>query len=785
MKKYIVYFFFIIASLNCQAEVNKFEIIPIVINFRGVEAKNDTIIAFGDFGSMLISYDFGQNWKQVRVFDKGIILKLYWDDTTMVALNDAGDVASSYNKGLNWEFVTNLGDSVLAIIKYPDGYFLRSRNKLFTITDDFKLKKEFQLYSKVLSINISFYTPKYPRSLAYFNNELIAEADSSNFIRFDINLSPLDTFSFFKSVLFDTSYKYFTGYQLDTDLQYFYFQVVADHIINDSTSKRLDSIYRTKDFKIIEPFEKLYQPYSIYKIINDKLYLLQKNSKYLIDTTKFSNTDYYRYGNDFSVVNDTQIIVGANKLIEFVNIKDSSIRIISEFTNWSRYLVPEKIGESSFLFFTGDQFRYLPFIYRTDDNAITLKPVVDIKNGFYKSGYPWFIFRFKYFDEKENKLYFIEQTRVLISENYGISFISKWINGYTFLNGPEFGGYKNAQRLPNLQKINDEYIITEGFFYKKDTVRETIYNLDKDFIINNFMLVTGKVIDYIFSKDTNTFLIHNANGWDRTSEVNFTSDKGINWEIIKKYPITETCKNFKEIEINNQKYLALVHVNKDEPSFRIDAVNLSNNQFDSVYKWTTNNPDSNWTWFGVGIENENNWVYITFQDTLFYTNDLFDKSKWRYQILPNNGRIRNFPFKKFGDKFFVGYADDNNPSTRGYLAETNIYWLKPLDPINSVEENEIEVQNYLYVYPPFPIPAKNYVKTLIYWDLSIDIDKDEIAVYNIYGVKIEGKEKIRIDKKNSYSGWLVWDCSDVESGIYFIKINHGTKTKYIKVMVDR
>ena len=157
MKKYIVYFFFIIASLNCQAEVNKFEIIPIVINFRGVEAKNDTIIAFGDFGSMLISYDFGQNWKQVRVFDKGIILKLYWDDTTMVALNDAGDVASSYNKGLNWEFVTNLGDSVLAIIKYPDGYFLRSRNKLFTITDDFKLKKEFQLYSKVLSINISFY----------------------------------------------------------------------------------------------------------------------------------------------------------------------------------------------------------------------------------------------------------------------------------------------------------------------------------------------------------------------------------------------------------------------------------------------------------------------------------------------------------------------------------------------------------------------------------------------------------------------------------------------------
>ncbi|TAL71036.1 MAG: T9SS type A sorting domain-containing protein, partial [Bacteroidetes bacterium] len=127
----------------------------------------------------------------------------------------------------------------------------------------------------------------------------------------------------------------------------------------------------------------------------------------------------------------------------------------------------------------------------------------------------------------------------------------------------------------------------------------------------------------------------------------------------------------------------------------------------------------------------------------------------------------------------VFYSNASGLDNISYLSGEGI------DTTTSVIDVDVEVQNYLYAYPPFPMPAKNYIKTLIYWDLSLDIDKDIIEVYNIYGEKLEGRERIRIDKQNQYSGWLVWDCSDVESGIYFIKINHGTRTIYLKVMVDR
>ncbi len=791
MKKYFIYFLFLIVSINSHALTNRFEITPIVINFQGVQAKNDTIIAYGDYGSMLISYDFGNSWKQIKVFEKGMnIVGLFWNDISMVAFNDAGDVARSIDKGMNWDYVTNLGDSLLAVIKYSDGYFLRGRNKLFTITDDFQSKNEYQLYSRVLTSTLNFYKPNYTRSLAYFKNELIAEADSSDFIRFDKNLIPIDTFSLYKTGIFDTTYTYITGYQVDIDSQYFYFKLEAEKNINDSTSRDLDSIYRTNDFKIFESVAELSQPYSIYRLINNKLYFLQKDSKYLIDTTKFisKNPNYYLYGNDFIIVGDTQIIVGLCKIIEMVDIKDSSIKLISEFSRFNTYLEPLKIRDSSYIFFTGNyNLSYNSCIYRTDNNGIIIKPTVDNQLNDYK----YFLsgFYFKYFNKMDNKFYFIGRGDTMddlfMSDNNFKIFISKEIKNFTFLTGPEIGDYINARNMTNFNINKDDYIITDGWFIYKGTLRENITTLSNEFEIKSRLLTKEKVIDYVFSKDTNTFLIHNANTIDRTSEINYTSDHGVNWETIKKYPITDTLKNYREIEINNLKYLALVHYNGSIPSFKFDVINLENNQFNNICEWTTNNPDSAWGWFGVAIDCENNWVYITFQDTLFYTNNIFDKSKWRYQILPNNGRVRNFPFKKFSDRFFVGYADDNYPSSNGIYARTNIFWLKPLDSILSVEENEIEVRNYLYAYPPFPIPANNYIKTLIYWDLSLDIDKDEIAVYNIYGLKIEGKENIRIDKKTSYSGWLVWDCPGVESGIYFIKINHGTKTIYLKVMVDR
>jgi photosystem II stability/assembly factor-like uncharacterized protein len=105
--------------------------------------------------------------------------------------------------------------------------------------------------------------------------------------------------------------------------------------------------------------------------------------------------------------------------------------------------------------------------------------------------------------------------------------------------------------------------------------------------------------------------------------------------------------------------------------------------------------------------------------------------------------------------------------------------------ITNVNDSQVEDINWLYCYPPYPNPAQEIIRSSIYWDPGIDIEKEDIAVYDIYGNRVAGKEKITIDKQTNYNGILEWDCSSVSSGIYFIHIKHGTRDWTIKVMVNR
>jgi hypothetical protein len=108
----------------------------------------------------------------------------------------------------------------------------------------------------------------------------------------------------------------------------------------------------------------------------------------------------------------------------------------------------------------------------------------------------------------------------------------------------------------------------------------------------------------------------------------------------------------------------------------------------------------------------------------------------------------------------------------------------PLSDFGIVGVNEIEVKlDYLWASAPYPIPAKEFVKAKIYWDTNYDIEQAEIAIYDMYGTKIGGKDKISLVPENEYSGIIKWDCSGISNGIYLITIHHGTKKQNIKVCV--
>jgi hypothetical protein len=104
---------------------------------------------------------------------------------------------------------------------------------------------------------------------------------------------------------------------------------------------------------------------------------------------------------------------------------------------------------------------------------------------------------------------------------------------------------------------------------------------------------------------------------------------------------------------------------------------------------------------------------------------------------------------------------------------------------NSDVESQTEIKTYLFSYPPYPNPAKNFVSCDIYWDLRHNIEKSDIGIYDYKGVRVADRNDFTIDFRNSSSGILTWDCSKYDSGVYFIVIKHGDATRTIPVVVNR
>lgn len=96
-----------------------------------------------------------------------------------------------------------------------------------------------------------------------------------------------------------------------------------------------------------------------------------------------------------------------------------------------------------------------------------------------------------------------------------------------------------------------------------------------------------------------------------------------------------------------------------------------------------------------------------------------------------------------------------------------------------------EITYFLYDLSPFPVPASNNVSIKIYWDPALAMIKENISIYNISGIKQPVSENITIDFVDTYWGYIKWDCSTFESGIYIVVINHGTTQESTKVLITR
>ncbi|MCK5740909.1 MAG: T9SS type A sorting domain-containing protein [Chlorobi bacterium] len=774
MKKTVIYIFaFIVYVSNCFAGGVK--VTPISINFKGAVAQKNNIVAFADYGSALISYDNAESWQQKRIFKDGTIVNLFIHDDEFTAFNDRGEIAVSNNTGKDWSFVGNLGDSVLCAIEYPTGYLVRTRHKLATLTDDYKIINEFDIDSPPIKEISQYFNPDYSHSLSYKSDKFVAEFDSSVFIGFDTQLNPTDTLNLLDHV--DSAKSLYGGaYRIFNDSDYFY---LSYKYSKDKLLKKM--IYRTMDLSSVEIYSDSLD-FNIMNYVDDnKYYSLTRSSDNIIikDTTKLSYRNIIIYINDFIVSEDRQIVFGDKKILKIMNLKDSSVNVVSDYSRYSTRYSPEQINDSTFLIYSSG-----PAVYKTPDNFITILPTVEKNDHNDSKFFERFSINHRYFDKEEKELYLLGQFSL---DNRAFIWKSKDI-AKNF--DSVFSGFRYRSNMPllrntlvknNIQKRGDEFICSDGFNYiaHLDTVFSSIETFNKNGGSIKFLSLRNAAVTNVYSKDTNTYLVHCCDMLDSTSMIMFTSDGGIKWDTVHKYPINETISDIYEIEVKGREYFVLYHVDftkyPENNGKYLDVVDKETNQFSRIAQWEPNPDIEDDGSYGVAVTSSEGVAYISYNDSLFVTEDLFNKKNWNYYILPGNGRVVR-PLIKIGNAFICNYNDKNNPYGK------TLYKIELQDSL-IISVDDIEERDYFYAFPPYPMPAKNIVRSLIYFDNNVLAE--DVEVFDRFGVKVGDGKDISIDKVKSYSAILSWNCSGVATGVYFIRVRNGDRMKILKVIVKK
>ena len=768
-----------------------FKFTPLSLSFYSIEAQGDVLAAYGTSGSMLISYNNSISWDKVSIFDRGNIVKVFLTEKTIYSFNDCGDYALSTDNGKTWKVSSFISDSVFAVIKYSEGYFVRAKHQLMLLDHNLKIKNSYNLFYNPVWLNWNPNNRLYRNSIAYLNGKFIAVADSINknnianstiLLLFNDNLTLIDTIIPSKLGLCQNCY---SSYQILTDSLYLYFNLE-------------NKIYRTNDYKNWELIQEVSNSnFAQYKLFDSKLFfynigwwlsdklqiqLFQSNypdsANKVLEIINTQNSSK-RYVNDFVINNNKAIFVGNNNFILAINLNDSVTSFYSDYNVVSPYTIPDRINDSTFIF-VARQANGVPvsYIYLSKDKGITFFPTLDTTNYFLNDFKRPYGYLFNYVDVEMKKIYFIGSNDWYTFKDRG-AFISDDL-GKTFkfkhLDIPS-NNNRLSKRIPNIQKVGQNFVFSVNTRGNKDY--SFTYTISSNMEKLSTFIDSNLVINYVFSKDTNTFLYHCINTTDTTNEIKYTSDKGKNWEIIKKYSKQDSLLYDKEISFKNKTYLILVSVSKIDSVIAIDAVDLYNRYVNTIYtckaryySWS----NKLYVEESIGICSDSNYIYLANSDTLFYISNIYDFSKSQYHLLPSKGKIYR-TFSKFNNGFYAWYEDS--------LRSKALYWIDiSSTPTSVIETPKIEDDNYLYFYPPFPLPSHGYVRALVYWDLNSNTDDFIITIFNINGIKVAGNGDIAFEKISKYSGYILWDGNNMEKGIYFINIKNKNISNTLKIILN-
>ncbi|MGA2296502.1 MAG: T9SS type A sorting domain-containing protein [FCB group bacterium] len=160
---------------------------------------------------------------------------------------------------------------------------------------------------------------------------------------------------------------------------------------------------------------------------------------------------------------------------------------------------------------------------------------------------------------------------------------------------------------------------------------------------------------------------------------------------------------------------------------------------------------------------------------VLFENDDFENHPSLWKDITPSSRYANLVLNVQKDSLIFISAYDS-------LMHSEVLWFAKPQTITSVEGLN-DLSGIVYLSEPSPNPAQNYTKVRIYWDMSLNIEQADIAVYDVLGTIVSSKNQFVLNKINSYSGELLWNIQSIPSGVYFIVLTLNNSTHAVPVIV--
>lgn len=765
MKKkaiYIILFFMYSQIINSEESIfDGLEYYRVTTNYNGSSYNGNTILVYGEAGIIVRSDNLGKTWEQINLDDKLNIMSITNIGKTFFGAINKKYIIKSEDNGITWKFF-DFGDSTYfyKITEYKGNLICISNKSIIFLNQNLEIIKEYKLNYDTTNFDFAvkgsillFVTGKGKLDLINLENENKDE----------INLRNLNICS-------DCP----LPYNLIADSNYFYFKLgnVLYRIIGAKVEKILTFLHPGI---IITDGNDIYHLHSL-SYIDDPINRSNLDSLFFLKIDKISKTvkqinnksvDRYISGLTFKHLNfitqDLLVAVGNDKLIYFSNDKGKNWELKSHYNpveDWGKIFIFDKYNARI-------ASKYMKFIATKDGGATwlpqknydmlyTKNPFFNFpENTFFSNKNNGFVFFYPQFTNDTTIGYTVDgcETVKLKNDTFGV------IYQFHYLDNIFFNCYNKS--FLSITKFTQDAKVITNFYLINDSAKFQKYNqldsLGLAGIINNKDTLYSLAINYNNGRKMGYRII-----WDSLYYSIFRSiDTGKTWvrmidfklpDLDLQDPVSNSYLN-SIFSLNNNFIISYSYKKEKVTYIRIYCLNLYDLELNQIMdkKYITAN------FFGFG-----NKIFMVSPSSILVNNNIrLDPLNWK--LVGPYERYSNFQLFEQNNKMIYIKAYDS-------LFKSTAIWFAKQKETTNVIEVEKENNNDLYLSYPVPNPAQHTVKTRIYWNNEINIDKATIEIYDIFGNIVTKISQLNITKINSYSADLTLDISNYQNGIYFIVV---------------